>query len=155
MTGRHRADGRHRKPVQHNPRRRRVGLRIICGCAACAVVIPLFFQSTATANPPDLTAAPTGVASKPTLVPVPPALTLLPSVDTVGVVTEVNSELAKHHDSSKNIDDSSRGDSPKSDSASPSSDTPSGHHSHDDSNDYHQTAPPANGSDSAQTPHCQ
>lgn len=98
MTGRHRARGRHRAPVQQNPRRR---FAIVCGCALCAAVIPLFAHQATPPTPPDLTSAvtqPLQVVAPVVLTPTPPIVTMQPRVDTIGMVDEVNGELSKHHD---------------------------------------------------------
>jgi hypothetical protein len=136
MTGRHRASGRHRKPVPPNPARRKFTLRVVCGCAACAVVIPLFTQPSASANPPDLTSA------RPVLTVVPPistpVVTLQPSVDAIDM-TAVNGEPAKHHskpkDTSSDSSSSSSGASSGSDDTTPST-------TRKDTGDYHQITPP-------------
>lgn len=135
VSGRHRARGRHRKPVQPNPARRKFTLRVVCGCAACAVVIPLFTQPSANANPPDLTSA------RPVLTVVPPisapVVTLQPSVDAIDM-TAVNGEPAKHHKKNTSSDTSSS----SSDDSTPPSDTGSPH-PQKDLGDYHQIIPPS------------
>lgn len=161
MTGRHRVGGKHRKPVQPNPHRRSVTLRVICGCAACAAVIPLFAQTLpAGANPPDLTSAQLphpAVIAPVTLMPVPPQFTIQPRIDTVDMVSEATGELSKRHDSSKG-DDSTKSDSsdskgsstdyhPSSDSSSSSGnsssdDSSSGKSHHDTSGDSNTSTPP-------------
>jgi hypothetical protein len=146
VTGRHRANGRHRKPVQSHPGRR---LAIVCGCALCAAVIPLFAQHAPSPTAgPDLVSAPAAAPLQ--IVPVPPAFTIQPRVDTVDMVAAVSGELAKHHDkgdnkpkdtSSDDTSSSSDTDPSSSDDSTPSSgDT--GHHPHKGNPDYHQTVPP-------------
>ena len=145
MTGRHRANGRHRKPVQSHPGRR---LAIVCGCALCAAVIPLFAQHAPSPTAgPDLVSAPAAAPLQ--IVPVPPAFTIQPRVDTVDMVAAVSGELAKHHDKGDNKPKDTSSDTSSDDSTSSGSDeaTPPSNHSdsrrsHEDSGDYHQTVPP-------------
>jgi hypothetical protein len=149
MTGQHRASGRHRKPAVPNLGRRRVVMRVICGCAFCAVVIPIFAQPTATASPPDLTSARPVLSVVPSLAPPPPAFTIQPQVDMLSAVT---TNPARHHDSSRGDDKSTSSSDTSSnsntDTSTDSSDdsTPSssdtGHHPHKANPDYHQTVPP-------------
>lgn len=137
VSGRHRARGRHRKPVQPNPARRKFTLRVVCGCAACAVVIPLFTQPSANANPPDLTSA------RPVLTVVPPIsapiVTLQPSVDAIDM-TAVNGEPAKHHSKKDTSTSDTSSTSSSGASSGPDDTTPST--TRKDTGDYHQITPP-------------
>lgn len=138
MTGRHRASGRHRKPVPPNPARRKFTLRAMCvGCAACAVVIPLLTQPSAGANPPDLTSA---IRSRPMSPPISvPVVTLQPSVDAIDM-TAVNGEPAKHHSKKDTSTSDTSSASGSGASSGPDDTTPST--TRKDTGDYHQITPP-------------
>jgi hypothetical protein len=96
------------------------------------VVIPLFTQPSANANPPDLTSA------RPVLTVVPPiavpVVTLQPSVDAIDM-TAVNGEPAKHHKKNTSSDSGSSGASSGPDETTPST-------TRKDTGDYHQITPP-------------